>query len=164
MPGGYQGPDSPDQWVWYAGIVWGMLYIFFMLWLNFDGNTQVFGLSTFMWYWMAFLNYHTPFGFAHSFTISHHGAAVRELLIAATGISVALIAAFIPYPMFAIWKAQQRAKTSLWELHILWTDFNHYYTGKERNPYKVSILRKKLEVMKGKVGALDSEISAAWYE
>jgi len=164
MPGGYMGPDSPDQWVWYVGMAWGMLFVFFMLWLNFDGNTQVFGLSTYVWYWMAFLNYHTPFGFSHSFTISHSGAAVRELLVAASGISLALIAAFIPYPMFAIWKAQRRAKDSLWELHILWTEFNHYYTGKARNPYKVTILRKKLDVMKGNVGQLNSEISAAWYE
>ena len=49
MPGGYPGPDSPDQWIWYAGMAWGGMYVFMLLWLNFDGNTQVFGLATYVW-------------------------------------------------------------------------------------------------------------------
>lgn len=165
MPGGYPGPDSPDgQWIWYAGMAWGFTFVFLLLWLNFDGNTQVFGLSTYVWYWMAFINYHVATGFSHSFTISYTGAAVRELAIAVSGISIAIVAGFVPYPMFAMKRAHKTGKTLVFQLHSTWTDFADYYSGEERNPYKAALINKKLEVMKSNVPTLQGYIGSAWYE
>jgi len=164
MPGGYHGPDSPDQWVWYVGMMWGGLFVFFVLWLNFDGNTQVFGLSTYVWYWMAFINYHVATGFSHSFTISYKGAAVRELAIAISGITIAIIAGFVPYPMFAMKRAHKTGKTLVFQLHSTWTDFNDYYSGDERNPYRSALIGKKLSVMKSLVGTLQGYIGSSYYE
>jgi len=164
MPGGYHGPDSPDQWIWYAGMAWGGTYVFFMLWLNFDGNTQVFGLATYVWYWMAFINYHVATGFSHSFTINYKGAAVRELCIAISGIGVAIIAGFVPYPMFAMKRAQKIGKTLCFQLHSTWTDFTDYYAGEEKNPYRSALINKKLSVMKALVPTLQGYIGSSWYE
>lgn len=164
MPGGYHGPDSPDQWIWYAGMAWGGTYVFMMLWLNFDGNTQVFGLATYVWYWMAFINYHVATGFSHSFTINYKGAAVRELCIAISGISIAIIAGFVPYPMFAMKRAQKVGKTLCFQLHATWTDFTDYYAGEEKNPYRAALIGKKLSVMKSLVPTLQGYIGSAWYE
>jgi len=165
MPGGYPGPDSPDgQWIWYAGMLWGGAFIFTLLWLNFDGNTQVFGMATFVWYWMAFINYHVATGFSHSFTISYTGAAVRELAIAISGISLAIVAGFVPYPMFAMKRAQKIGKTLVFQLHATWTDFTDYYSGEERNPYRAALINKKLNVMKSLVPTLQGYIGSAWYE
>jgi len=165
MPGGYPGPDAPDgQWVWYAGMLWGLAFVFVMLWLNFDANTQVFGLATYVWYWMAFINYHVATGFSHSFTISYTGAAVRELAIAVSGISIAIVAGFVPYPMFAMKRAHKTGKTLVFQLHSTWTDFTDYYSGEERNPYKAALIKKKLNVMKAVVGLLQGYIGSAWYE
>jgi len=164
MPGGYHGPDSPDQWIWYAGMAWGGTYVFMMLWLNFDGNTQVFGLATYVWYWMAFINYHVATGFSHSFTINYKGAAVRELCIAVSGIGVAIIAGFVPYPMFAMKRAQKVGKTLCFQLHSTWTDFTDYYAGEERNPYRSALINKKLSVMKALVPTLQGYVASSWYE
>lgn len=165
MPGGYPGPDSPDgQWIWYAGMIWGGTYVFLMLWLNFDGNTQVFGMATFVWYWMAFINYNVATGFSHSFTINYKGAAVRELMIAISGISIAIIAGFVPYPMFAMKRAHKTGKTLVFQLHSTWADFTDYYSGQERNPYRAALISKKLNTMKANVGTLQGYIGSAWYE
>jgi len=164
MPGGYPGPDSPDQWIWYAGMAWGGAYVFMLLWLNFDGNTQVFGLATYVWYWMAFINYHVATGFSHSFTINYKGAAVRELCIAASGITIAIFAGFVPYPMFAMKRAQRTGKTLCFQLHSTWTDFTDYYAGEERNPYRSALISKKLNVMKNLVPTLQGYIGSSYYE
>jgi hypothetical protein len=164
MPGGYHGPDSPDQWIWYAGMAWGGTYVFLMLWLNFEGNTQVFGLATYVWYWMAFINYHVATGFSHSFTINYKGAAVRELCIAMSGIGIAIIAGFVPYPMFAMKRAQKTGKTLCFQLHSTWTDFTDYYAGEEKNPYRSALINKKLSVMKSLVPTLQGYVASAWYE
>lgn len=165
MPGGYPGPDSPDgQWIWYAGMAWGMLYVFLVLWLNFDGNTQVFGLATYVWYWMAFINHNVANGYSHSFTISYKGAAVRELAIAVSGISMAIIAGFVPYPMFAMKRAHKSGKTLVFQLHSTWTDLTDYYSGEDRNPYRAALITKKLSTMKCNMDTLQSYIGSAWYE
>lgn len=164
MPGGYHGPDHPDWWIWYAGMLWGMTFVWVILWLNFDGNTQVFALSTYVWYWMAFLNYHVATGFSHGFSINFSGAAVREMMIAASGITLALIASFIPYPAFAIRKARSRGKNSVCNLHIVWTDFVEYYQTAEKNPYKVTSIQNKIGFMRERAGVLEGYIASAWYE
>lgn len=164
MPGGYHGPDSPDQWIWYVGIAWGCTLVFLLLWLNLSPNTQVFGMATYVWYWMAFLNYNVATGFSHSFTINYKGAAVRELCIAASGITVALIAGFVPYPMFAMKRAQKTGKTLAFQLHSTWTDFADYYSGDERNPYRSAMIGKKLSVMRALVPQLQGYVASAWYE
>lgn len=162
MPGGYS-PEGEESW-WYIGNVWGATFTFLLLYLNFDGNTQVFGLATYMFYWMSFQNFNVQSGFAKNFQIKTDGAAVKELLVASTGIGIAIFAAYVPYPLFAIWRAHKTAKTLLFQLHSTWDDFARYYCGAEKNPFRASLLAKKVAVMKAKVPELQGYIGSAWFE
>merc|ERR1719223_2125816 len=58
FPGGYvPGTPNAEAIFWMINL-WGAVFVFLMLYLNLDGNTRVFGLTTFVWYWMAALNHH----------------------------------------------------------------------------------------------------------
>lgn len=164
MPGGYQ-PDAPnaDAIFWIIN-AWGMLYVLLMLYLNLDGNTRVFGLTTFIWYWMAALNHHVVTGFAHNFEIKLNGGAMGELCCAASGCCIAIVASCLPTPLFATYKQNDTGKFLVRKLHSVWTDFIDYYTGEEKNPYSQNVLGKDLASLQTGAGALAPFIRSSFYE
>lgn len=164
MPGGYQ-PDQPnaDSIFWIIN-VWGMVYVFTMLYLNLDGNTRVFGLTTFIWYWMAALNHHVVTGFAHNFEIKLNGGAMGELCCAASGCCIAIVASCLPTPLLATYKMNDTGKFLVRKLHSVWADFIDYYTGEEKNPYSQNVLGKDLAGLQASAGTLAPFIKASFYE
>jgi len=164
FPGGYQ-PGTPNaNMVFHAGNVWGAVFVFCMLYLNFDGNTRVFGLTTFVWYWMAFQNYHTPTGFAHNFEIKLNGGAMGELCCAASGCFIAIIASCLPYPLLATTKMDNTGKHLIRHLHTVWSEFIEYYTGEDKNPYSQNVLARELKGLQASAGTLSPFITSAWWE
>lgn len=162
MPGGYK-LDGPDSVWWIANFV-GVLFVFLLLYLNFDGNTRVFGLSTYVWYWMAYINPHVDGGFASNFQIKVDGAAMSGLATAVSGCAIAIVAGYLPYPLFAMWRALETSKTMVEQLHMTWEDFAKYYCGEEQNPMATTVLSNELKVMKAEAARLDGYIASAWYE
>jgi len=164
FPGGYQ-PGTPNaDMVFWAGNVWGATFVFFMLYLNWDGNTRVFGLTTYVWYWMAFLNYHTPTGFAHNFKVKLNGRAMSEMAVATSGCVIAIIASMFPYPLLATKKMDNTGKFLIRKLHTVWSEFVEYYTGDDKNPYTQNILGKELAGLQAAAGTLAPFIQSSWYE
>ena len=164
FPGGYQ-PGTPNaDFVFWAGNVWGAIFVFCMLYLNWDGNTRVFSLTTYVWYWMAFLNYHTPTGFAHNFKVKLNGRAMSEMAVATSGCVIAIIASIFPYPLLATKKMDNTGKFLIRKLHSVWSDFVEYYTGGDKNPYSQTILGKELANLQSAAGTLSPFIASAWYE
>lgn len=162
MPGGYQ-PDGNQMWFWYGGAV-GAAYIFLMLFLNVDGNTRIFGCTTFVWYWMAFLNHNVETNFAENFTINVRGQAMSELMVAMSGCSIAVMAAFFPYPLFAQWKMQETGAALKEKLCETWVQFTTYFHGDEQDPLMQSLLSKKLANLKSDATSLAPFIDSSWYE
>jgi len=162
MPGGYKldGPDS----VWWIANAVGVLFVFFVLYLNFDGNTRVFGLSTYVWFWMAYINPHVDGGFSQNFQIKVDGAAMSGLVTALSGCIIAIVAGYLPYPLFAMWRALDTSKTMVEQLHMTWQDFAKYYCGKEKNPMATTVLSNELAAMKAVSSKLDGYVASAWYE
>lgn len=164
FPGGYQPGTENADFVFWAGNVWGAIFVFCMLYLNWDGNTRVFSLTTFVWYWMAFLNYHTPTGFAHNFKVKLNGRAMSELAVATSGIVIAIVASFIPWPLLATKKMDATGRSLIIKLHSVWSEFIEYYSGEDKNPYTQNILKKNLEGLQADAGSLSPFITSAWYE
>merc|ERR1719265_2002485 len=164
FPGGYQPGTENADFVFWAGNVWGATFVFCMLYLNWDGNTRVSSLTTYIWYWMAFLNYNTPTGFAHNFKVKLNGRAMSEFLVAASGCSIAIIASFIPWPLLATKKMDSTGKYLIRKLHTTWGEFVEYYTGDDKNPYTQNILGKELEGLQASAGTLSPFITSSWYE
>jgi len=164
FPGGYQ-PGTPNaDFTFWAGNVWGACFVFCMMYLNWDGNTRVFSLTTYVWYWMAFLNYHTPTGFAHNFKIKLNGRAMSEMAVATSGCVIAIIASFFPWPLLATKKMDHTGKFLIRKLHTTWGEFVEYYTGDDKNPYTQNILGKNLKGLQDEAGTLSPYIDASWYE
>jgi len=164
FPGGYQPGTENADYVFWAGNLWGAIFVFCMLYLNWDGNTRVFSLTTFVWYWMAFLNYHTPTGFAHNFKVKLNGRAMSELAVATSGCTIAIIASFIPFPLLATKKMDNTGKYLIRKLHTVWGEFTEYYSGEDKNPYTQNILGKELAGLQGAAGTLSPFIASSWYE
>jgi hypothetical protein len=164
FPGGYQPGTENADFVFWAGNVWGATFVFCMLYLNWDGNTRVFSLTTYVWYWMAFLNYHTPTGFAHNFKVKLNGRAMSEFAVALSGCTIAIIASFIPWPLLATKKMDNTGKYLIRKLHTVWGEFVEYYSGDDKNPYTQNILGKELAGLQASAGTLSPFIASSWYE
>merc|ERR1719329_839457 len=164
FPGGYVPGQPNAEAIFWMINVWGALYVFFMLYLNLDGNTRVFGLTTFVWYWMAALNHHVVTGFAHNFEIKLNGGAMGELCCAASGCCIAIVASCLPTPLLATYKMNDTGKFLVRKLHSVWGDFIEYYTGEEKNPYSQNVLGKDLASLQSAAGTLSPFITSAYYE
>jgi len=164
FPGGYvPGTPNAEATFWMIN-AWGAVFVFLMLYLNLDGNTRVFGLTTFVWYWMAALNHHVVTGFAHNFEIKLNGGAMGELCCAASGCGIAIVASCLPTPLLATYKMNDTGKFLVRKLHSVWSDFIEYYGGEDKNPYSQNVLGKDLASLQSASGTLAPFITASWYE
>jgi hypothetical protein len=162
MPGGYS-LEEPHRWE--IGVVWGIVFVFLILYLNFDDNTRIFALSTYVWYWMAFLIPDYQAGFAQNFQIKLSGKAIRELLVAAAGCGIAVIAGYFPYPIYAHKKALNLSRSMMEQIFMAKSDFLDYYcSSKEADRLKVKILSREMDTLRGETGAVGSLLDSSWYE
>lgn len=162
MPGGYH--PGKEEYFW-GGMIWGGAFIFAMLYFNFDVCTRVFALSTFVWYFMIFQNYTiTDTGFDNNFEITMNNAATSELLVASSGIMIGVVASLVPYPLSAMWKAEETTDKLCKQLVWTWMDFAEFFTATERDPYQLNLLNRELGVLKSEAGTLGGYLGSAWYE
>lgn len=162
MPGGYT-EDQPHRWT--IGSIWGMVFVFLILWLNFDDNTRIFALSTYVWYWMAFLMPDANAGFAQNFQIKFNGKAMKELLVAVAGCSIAVVAGYFPYPIYAHKKAMNISRSMMDQIFMAKKDFLAYYCdAKASDRLKVRILAREMETLRSEAGSVGALLDSAWYE
>jgi hypothetical protein len=164
MPGGYSDTDEARH-RWPVGVAWGITFVFLILWLNFDGNTRIFALSTYVWYWMAFIRPDYQAGFAQNFQIKMDGKAIKELLVAVAGCSIAVIAGYFPYPIYAHTKALALSSTMMDQIFFAKQDFLEYYVdSKKPDRLKVKILQQEIDQLSGEAGSVGGLLDSAWYE
>jgi hypothetical protein len=162
MPGGYS-EDEPHRWP--IGAAWGITFVFLILWLNFDGNTRIFAISTYVWYWMAFLRPNYQAGFAQNFQIKLDGKAIKELLVATAGCALAVIAGYFPYPIYAHAKALDISRSMMDQIFMAKQDFlNYYCTSLKADRLQVQILAKEMEQLSKAASAVGDLLDPAWYE
>jgi hypothetical protein len=166
MPGGYlegeEGEGMDHR--WYIGSVWGIMFVFLILWLNFDDNTRIFSLSTYVWYWMAFLNPSENAGFSQNFEIRFDGKAVHEFAIATLGCGIAVLAAYVPYPIYAHTKAMDTTKNMLTQLFMAKKDFVEFYSSDQADPLSTAVLAREMQALQKEAGSISGLLDSAWYE
>jgi hypothetical protein len=163
MPGGYETEGPQHR--WYTGVAWGVVFVFLILWLNFDDNVRIFALSTYVWYWMAFIMPDHTAGFAQNFQIKLNGKAIKELLVAAAGCGIAIIAAYFPYPIYAHAKALNLCRSMMDQIFMAKTDFLQYYGKSDAaDRLKVRVLAREMDTLRSEASSVGDLLGSAWYE
>eukprot|EP00746_Dinoflagellata_sp_MGD_P001700 gnl/MRDRNA2_/MRDRNA2_103230_c0_seq1.p1 gnl/MRDRNA2_/MRDRNA2_103230_c0~~gnl/MRDRNA2_/MRDRNA2_103230_c0_seq1.p1 ORF type:complete len:851 (-),score=141.24 gnl/MRDRNA2_/MRDRNA2_103230_c0_seq1:104-2656(-) len=155
-------PEAP-VWVHVFGWIWGLVFTFIVLLLNFDNNAKMFALSWHMYFWMTFLN-PASHDFNHSWGMRLDGPAFKALTMSAVGCIVAVLAASIPYPLLAIQQARECSQQLAGVLRDSWSTVVECYAGEQRDLLKEDRLKHDLARLMKDVQLLSDHIDHAWWE
>jgi len=153
-------------WLNFVALAYGAIYVWIMLWLNMNINAVIFGVSSFVWYLMAFMN-PAPSNFATGFQIDLTGSATLELIASILGGSCACLAMCIPYPMLAIRKAEDSGRAVAATLISSWKDLAHFACAEdvsEMNEFVEARIKRDLREINAQVSTMTGNISVAWWE
>lgn len=158
--------DVTPGWLNLVALSYGAIYCFIMLWLNININAVIFGVSSFVWYLMAFMN-PAPSNFATGFQIDLTGSATLELIASILGGSCACLAMCIPYPMLAIKKAEDSARGVTATLVASWKDLANFACAddvSQMNEFVESRIKRDLREIDAMVQTMSGNIAVAWWE
>jgi len=158
--------DVTPGWLNFVALAYGAIYVFIMLWLNMNINAVIFGVSSFVWYLMAFMN-PAPSNFATGFQIDLTGSATLELIASILGGSLACLAMCIPYPMLAIRKAEDSARGVSATLVASWKDLANFACAEDvsdMNEFVESRIKRDLREIDAQVQTMSGNIAVAWWE
>jgi len=153
-------------WLNFVALAYGAIYVFVMLWLNMNINAVIFGVSSFVWYLMAFMN-PAPSNFATGFQIDLTGSATLELIASILGGSCACLAMCIPYPMLAIRKAEDSAIGVTETLVASWKDLANFACAddvSDMNEFVESRIKRDLREIDAMVQTMSGNVGIAWWE
>eukprot|EP00931_Biecheleriopsis_adriatica_P073025 TRINITY_DN47397_c0_g1_i1.p1 TRINITY_DN47397_c0_g1~~TRINITY_DN47397_c0_g1_i1.p1 ORF type:complete len:854 (+),score=126.79 TRINITY_DN47397_c0_g1_i1:46-2562(+) len=157
-------PDGGSNWLtWLIGVSEGIAFILIMLWLAWDINTTVFAVSTWVFYWMAFL--HPPganFSRLLNFDISH--TEISGLVSAAVGSILAIVATLVPYPLLALTRATEISQDLCERLPQAWEDFAKFFCASQPNIYRQDRIIEELKQLQELSQALEGHIANSWWE
>lgn len=158
--------DVTPGWLNFVALSYGAIYVFIMLWLNININAVIFGVSSFVWYLMAFMN-PAPSNFATGFQIDLTGSATLELIASILGGTCACLAMCIPYPMLAIRKAEDSARGVTDTLVASWKDLADFACAddvSQMNEFVESRIKRDLREIDAMVQTMSGNIAVAWWE
>mmetsp|Transcript_89942 Transcript_89942/g.140852 ORF Transcript_89942/g.140852 Transcript_89942/m.140852 type:complete len:876 (+) Transcript_89942:33-2660(+) len=156
FPGGVTETSCPM--VFWLGLLNGIGFVALLLVLNLDVLTTIYACSEFVYWWMDFLELKT----------ADYYSAFEDAMTTLTGCLVGcffcFLATLLPYPLLAIWKAQNSAKELMSVLLLTWDDFTCYYCGDRANVYEQDRLARDLKGLQDSRATLAKHISNAWWE
>lgn len=160
-------PGTP-QWHYVVCFSYGGLFVWIMLWLNLPLNTTIFGISSFVWYYMAFMDKNvTEKNFAKGFAIDLSGSATKELLNATGGSLLAILAMCFPRAIRSSTAAMDGSRTVLSTLLTAWNDLTEFVCAKttdEMNEFEEASIKRALRDMSSTVAAIRGNLDVAWWE
>merc|ERR1719409_1853753 len=154
--------DSPS-WMVALGVANGVFFVLFLMFLNFDPLLRIIGLVTFIGLWMMFLDPGQD-AFASGFTLSLSGAPVAGFIVAVIGVTSAVVVSMVPYPYWAMEKAQGSARGIAKELCETWAAVIDFYCADAAKPYETSQVLKNMRELAGVVDGLGGHVGNAWWE
>jgi len=156
------------QWHYAVCFCYGGLFVWIMLWLNLPLNTTIFGISSFVWYYMAFMDKNvTEKNFAKGFAIDLQGSATKELLNATGGSLLAVLAMCFPRQISAAKAAVDGSRIVLSTLLTAWKDLTQFIcarTEDEMNEFEEASIKRALRDMSATVAAIRGNLDTAWWE
>jgi len=147
----------------WVGTITGCVFVLSFLWLNVGINTSIFALSTWVYFWMAFLEPTTD-SFSHSFQIRLRGTAVNCLLQCTAGCAFAVLATLLPYPIWALEKAKKDATSINGLIGSIWHTFYEGFSQGAQGQEKLITIKKQLGELRSMIDDLQGKIDAAWWE
>jgi len=157
-----------SQWRYADCFCYGGLFTWLVLWLNLPLNTQIFALSSFVWYYMAFMDKNVqPKNFAKNFKIDLGGSATKELLNAAGGSLLAVFAMCFPRRVMAVTTAVDDTVSVLSTMVQAWKDLTEFTCAaseEEMNEFEEATIKRALRQISSTVAGIRGNMEVAWWE
>merc|ERR1719191_402473 len=161
FPGGVT-PDAPPHYFW-CGIGIGLAFTIFMLGLNVSLLAQIFGLSNFAFFYMSFMLGHSD-GFSSGWEINTKGAAVSNVMVSLLGVTLAIIASLLPWPILLIRKAQTGAEVLTSDTLNLWGRAVAVFLSEGNQDYEMDGMATSRGKLQASVAGLGYSVDNAWGE
>merc|ERR1719389_450373 len=161
FPGGVT-PDAPPHYIW-CGVAIGLAFTILMLGLNISLLAQIFGIANFAYFHMAFMLGHSA-GFSSGWQINTKGAAVSNVMVSLVGVTLAIIASLLPWPILLIRRAQVGADVLTANTLNLWSRAVRGFLSESNQEYEkdgMATSRSRLQVGAGNLG---NAIENSWWE
>merc|ERR1719174_1692805 len=161
FPGGVT-PDSPPHYFW-CGAAIGLAFTIGMLGLNVSLLAQIFGLANFAYFYMSFMKGHAA-GFSSGWEINTKGAAVSNVMVSLLGVTLAIIASLLPWPILLIRKAQTGAEVLTSDTLNLWSRAVRVFLSEGSQEYEKDGMSASRDRLQTEAGSLGYAIENAWWE
>eukprot|EP00929_Paragymnodinium_shiwhaense_P114342 TRINITY_DN826_c0_g2_i1.p1 TRINITY_DN826_c0_g2~~TRINITY_DN826_c0_g2_i1.p1 ORF type:complete len:909 (-),score=203.01 TRINITY_DN826_c0_g2_i1:292-3018(-) len=145
---------ADDDRAWWAIAALSAVYIACFLFLNVLGNVRFFALMNYISHMMCMLN-PTKVDVATS--------AKTELKLFMLSAIIAMVCTLLPWPIFALHRAQNRTNLAMAKSFELLRRFVDYYSG-DKPSLMVYELQHELDDVKSELAGAKSYMDAAWYE
>jgi len=155
--------ESTEPHVFWIGLANGVLFVIAFLVLNVELATTIFALSTFVWFWMAFLEPH-PDNFSTGFQIRLRGTAINNLLQCCVGCLVAILATLLPHPIWAIDKAKKTASEVDQTLRDCWICYLQGFSQVSGSDINMAKVVKTTKGLRATVDTLRGHVENSWWE
>merc|ERR1719213_5038 len=160
-PGGVT-PEAPPHYFW-CSVAIGLAFTIFMLGLNVSLLAQIFGLSNFAFFYMSFMLGHSD-GFSSGWEIDTKGAAVSMVMVSSVGVSLAIVASLLPWPLLMIRKAQTGAEVLTSETLMLWSRAVKVFLSEGNMDYEKDGMASTQSHLQVNAGTLGYAIENSWWE
>jgi len=161
FPGGVT-PDAPPHYFW-CGVAIGLAFTIGMLGLNVSLLAQIFGLANFAYFYMSFMKGHAA-GFSSGWEISTKGAAVSNVMVSFLGVTLAIIASLLPWPILLVRKAQTGAEVLTSDTLNLWSRAVRVFLSEGSQEYEKDGMSASRDRLQTEAGSLGYAIENAWWE
>jgi len=155
------------DYVWWAGLLEGLLFTVTVLWLNFDLNLKMFALSWHVYFCMRYLHFSKESWEAQvGFGVVLRGNldVTRSMLMTCIGAGTAVLASLFPYPILAIDMARASSEGVAATLASSWDDAIECFCDGSDNPITRDRLKHDVEVLKLDLVVLADHVKNAWWE
>jgi len=161
FPGGVT-PEAPPHY-FPCGVAIGLAFTILMLGLNVSLLAQIFGLSNFAFFYMSFMLGHSD-GFSSGWEIDTKGAAVSMVMVSSVGVSLAIVASLLPWPLLMIRKAQTGAEVLTSETLMLWSRAVKVFLSEGNMDYEKDGMASTQSHLQVNAGTLGYAIENSWWE
>jgi hypothetical protein len=158
--------DHPEPFsapVWYVAIADFVVLIFLFVFLNLDLDFKLFACCEHCWFMMAFMNPHNTLDFSKNFELHLTGAATSELFSTFIGVNLAVLAAFLPRPVWSKDRCRRSAVELVSTINELWDVVMEYYAG-EKSSALVHRCRREAETVHDKIVKFETQLGHMYWE
>merc|ERR1719253_1161600 len=158
--------DHPEPFsapVWYVAAADFVILIFVFVFLNIDADFKLFACCEHCWFMMCFFNPHNTTDFSRGFELHMTGAATSEMISTFIGVNLAVLAAFLPYPVWSSDRCKKNADTMVQTINELWDTVMDYYTG-DKSSAIVYRCRREADGVHDRIVRFEKDIANMYWE